>query len=202
MLQRIFLTFSLVFSFSIGYTQKDSTHPRLFIELEIGMTPVHSQGMETLNCYQGQLGLSYRLFSQWRTGLYGQTLHYYQNTNITNIDDKIIELGSIDYYTMGLYMAYTLSFKKIAMAPKLDFGYNIFTAKALDYNLDNTSFLDYRYLSITPKLGLDYQFSENFALGFFGGYNLQLTALKGKKIEAFDPSSYVVGLGARLGVGR
>ena len=201
-MNRFFFTVIFVFTFFIGYTQKDSTQPRLFIELEIGMTPIKSEGTETLNCYQGQLGLSYRLFSQWRTGLYGQTLHYYQNTNITNIDDKIIELGSIDYYTMGLYMAYTLSFKKIAMAPKLDFGYNIFTAKALDYNLDNTSFLDYRYLSITPKLGLDYQFSENFALGFFGGYNLQLTALKGKKIEAFDPSSYVVGLVARLGVGR
>ncbi len=201
-MNRFFFTVIFVFTFFIGYTQKDSTQPRLFIELEIGMTPIKSEGTETLNCYQGQLGLSYRLFSQWRTGLYGQTLHYYQNTNITNIDDKIIELGSIDYYTMGLYMAYTLSFKKIAMAPKLDFGYNIFTAKALDYNLDNTSFLDYRYLSITPKLGIDYQFSENFALGFFGGYNLQLTALKGQKIEAFDPSSFVVGLGVSMGVGR
>ena len=201
-MNRFFFTVIFVFTFFIGYTQKDSTQPRLFIELEIGMTPIKSEGTETLNCYQGQLGLSYRLFSQWRTGLYGQTLHYYQNTNITNIDDKIIELGSIDYYTMGLYMAYTLSFKKIAMTPKLDFGYNIFTAKALDYDLDNTSFLDYRYLSITPKLGIDYQFSENFALGFFGGYNLQLTALKGQKIEAFDPSSFVVGLGVSMGVGR
>ena len=116
-MNRFFFTVIFVFTFFIGYTQKDSTQPRLFIELEIGMTPIKSEGTETLNCYQGQLGLSYRLFSQWRTGLYGQTLHYYQNTNITNIDDKIIELGSIDYYTMGLYIAYTLSFKKIAMIP-------------------------------------------------------------------------------------
>ena len=72
----------------------------------------------------------------------------------------------------------------------------------MDYNLDNTSFLDYRYLSITTKIGIYYKFSENFALGFFGGYNLQLTALKGQKIETFDPSSFVVGLGAKIGVGR
>ena len=201
-MNRFYLTYLFAFTFFISYAQKDSTQPRLFIEIEIGMSPVKSEGTESLNCYQGQLGLSYRIFSQWRPGLYGQTLHYYQNTNIANIDDKIIELGSIDYYTMGLFMAYTLSFRKIGITPKLDMGYNIFNAKALDYDLDNTSFLDYRYLSITPKLGLDYQFSENFALGFFGGYNLQLTALKGQKLEAFDPSSYVVGIGARLGVGR
>lgn len=201
-MNRYFFTLYFVFSFIIGYAQKDSTQPRLFIELEIGVTAVKSRGTETLNCYQGQLGLSYRLFSQWRTGLYGQTLHYYQNTNIANIGDKIIELGSIDYYTVGLFMAYTLSLKKIGLTPKLDFGYNIFNAKALDYDLDNTSFLDYRYLSVTPKLGIDYQFSENFALGFFGGFNLQLSALKGQKIEAFDPSSFVMGLGTRIGVGR
>jgi hypothetical protein len=201
-LNRFFLTYLFAFTFFNSYAQKDSTQPRLFIEIETGLTGINSQGSETLICYQGQLGLSYRLFSQFRTGIYGQTLQYYQNLNIANIDNKIIELGSIDYYTMGLFLAYRIPLKKIGITPKLDLGYNIFNAKALDYDIDNKSFLDYRYLSVTPKISLDYQCTPNFALGIFGGYNLQLTALKGQKIETFDPNNYIFGLGARIGVGR
>ena len=182
--------------------QIDSTQPRLFIELEMGMSPIKSLGSEPILCYQGQLGLSYRLFSQFRAGLYGQTLYYYQNLNIANLDDKIIELSSIEYNTVGLSLAYTFRKNRLSFTPKLDLGYNFFIAKALNFDLDSTSFLDYRYLSLTPKLGLEYMFSPYFSLGVFGGYNLQITALKGRKTDIFDPSSFVVGIAASIGVGR
>ena len=45
-------------------------------------------------------------------------------------------------------------------------------------------------------------FHKDKIVRHFGGYNLQLTALKGQKLEAFDPSSFVVGLGVSIGVGR
>jgi outer membrane protein assembly factor BamA len=90
-------------------------------------------------------------------------------------------MGSIDYHTFGLFLSYRIGNKKVILEPKLDLGYSIFNAKSVDYDLDNTSFLDYRYLSLAPKLNLHYKLSESFSLGIYGGYNFQLTALKGEK---------------------
>lgn len=197
---------ALFFFFTIvgisAFAQKDSSQPRLFIDLELGIIPVKSQGSETLNCYQGQLGLSYCIFSKMRAGLFGQTLQYYQNLNIANIDDKIIELVSIDYHTIGVFFCYAFSVRKFRLIPKLDIGYNLFTAKSLDYEQDNSSFLDYRYLSLNPKLGIGYAISENLTLGILGGYNLQMSALKGQKLETFDTNNYSIGLSASIGIGR
>jgi len=182
------------------FTQLDTSDnlSRLSILLETGILPVHSENAPTLTCYQGQLGLAYRVLPRFHVGLYGQTLFYYQNLEISSIDDKIIEMGSIDYHTFGLFLAYRLGGKKIIVEPKLDIGYSIFNAKSVDYDLEPSSFLDYRYLSLAPKLNLHYKVSESFSLGIYGGYNLQLTALKGEKTKAFDPSSYVVGVSARV----
>lgn len=202
---RVFFIFILTFCIcGKTFAQLDTIDnlSRLSILLEVGFLPVHSENTPTLSCYQGQLGLACRVFPKFHVGLFGQTLFYYQNLEISSIDDKIIEMGSVDYYTFGLFLSYRLGSKKLILEPKLDIGYSIFNAKSVDYELDPSSFLDYRYLSLAPKLNLHYRVSESFSLGIYGGYNLQLTALKGEKTKAFDPSSYVVGFGARISVNK
>lgn len=192
--------FLVVVSSLAALGQADSSKARWSVGLELGATRIHSLGSSSIWCYQGHLALNYRLFSEFRLGLWGQYLQYYQNPNIASIDDKIIEMSSIEYNSLGLGLSYEVRIKKIGIEPKLDIGYSIFTAKALDYDTDPHSFLDYRYLSLTPKLGIHYHFSESFGIGILGGYNMQLTALKGQRIEAFDPSSVTIGLGVRVGL--
>ena len=170
------------------------TKPKWSIYIEAGAVPIASLNSKTILSYQGQLGLEYNLFSKFQLGLFGQTLLYHQNTDIANIDNKIIELSSIEYNTLGLTTGYRLQLNKIVVCPRLDLGYNLFLAKSIDYPTDKTNFLDYRYLSLTPKVNLGYQLTDGFMLGFNLGYNQQMTALKGTKREEFNPNNYVVGL--------
>ncbi|MFN6328854.1 MAG: hypothetical protein ACK4WA_08765 [Chitinophagales bacterium] len=166
--------------------------------IETGIIPVASENYQKLNCYQGLLSLGYKLFGELEIGLFGQTLFYYQNLEATQLDNKIIDMGSMDYHTFGLSLAYDIPIKKLWLSPKLDIGYNIWNAKAIDYAQDNKAFLDYRYLSVCPKLRLGYSFNESLSLGVYGGYNMQLTALKGSKTEIFNPTSYVLGLTTKI----
>ncbi len=168
------------------------------INLETGMIPVASENYQKLNCYQGLLSLGYRLFGGLDLGLFGQTLFYYQNLEASQLDNKIIDMGSMDYQTFGLSLAYDLPIKKLWLSPKVDIGYNIWNAKSIDYAQDNKAFLDYRYLSVCPKLRLGYSFNESLSLGIYGGYNMQLTALKGSKTELFNPTAYVLGLTTKI----
>jgi len=203
-MKHIIICLSFSFLFTELNSQRDTANnlSRLSILLETGILPVNSVNVTSFICYQGQLGLAYRIFPRFHFGLFGQTLYYYQNLEISNIDDKILEMGSVDYHTFGLFLSYRLGWKKIIVEPKLDLGYSIFNAKSIDYDIDNTSFIDYRYLSITPKLYLHYKVSESFSLGIYAGYNLQLNAIKGEKTNAFNPSNYVVGVSARVFVTR
>jgi hypothetical protein len=166
--------------------------------IETGMIPVASENYQKLNCYQGLLSIGYRLFGELELGLFGQTLFYYQNIEASQLDNKIVDMGSMDYQTFGLSLAYDIPIKKLWLSPKLDFGYNIWNAKAIDYAQDNKAFLDYRYLSVCPKLRLGYSFNESLSLGVYGGYNMQLTALKGSKTELFNPTAYVIGLTTKI----
>lgn len=167
--------------------------PKWSIYLETGITPIFSQNSKTIFCYQGQLELEYNLFSKFQMGLFGQTLLYHQNTDIANIENKVIELSSIEYNTLGFSTGYKTQINKFIVYPKLDFGYNFFIAKSIDFPTDKTNFIDYRYFSIRPKVNLGYQFTEGFNLGLNISYNQQIIALKGNKLIEFDPSSYAVG---------
>lgn len=166
--------------------------------LEAGIQPVKSANYDTKTCYQGQLQVDYNLLGSFYTGLFGKTLFYYQNIDVVSIDNKIIDMGSIDYHSVGISLSYGIPLSRIAIVPKLDLSYDFFTAKAIDYTLDKTSFLDYRYLSLAPKLNIRYKISDGFSIGLYGGYQMQLTALKGAKIGAFDPSGYTLGLSSRI----
>jgi hypothetical protein len=187
-------------------SQKDAERSRAYqtsasrwnMNIETGMIPVSSENYQKLNCYQGLLGLNYRLLGNLELGLFGQTLFYYQNIEASQLDNKIIDMGSIDYHTFGLSFGYDIPVKKLWLSPKLDLGYNIWNAKAIDYAQDNKAFLDYRYLSLCPKLRLGYSFNESLSLGIYGGYNMQLTALKGSKTEVFNPTAYVLGLTTKI----
>lgn len=196
---------SLCVAFSIQlWAQKDSSQrdPKFSIHLESGVLAVHSENSPSLHCYTGQLGMAYSLSTKLHLGIFGQTLLYHQNLDLVNISNKIIDMGSVDYTSFGLFISYYFKIKKIRLEPKLDLGYNIFNAKGIDYDLDPSSFLDYRYVSAIPKLHLHYQVSESFSLGVFGGYNIQLAALKGEKTRAFDPNGYTIGVSARIYIPR
>ena len=183
-----------------SFSQKKSkdTIPKFSIYLETNAIPIKSQNSTTQICYQGQLAIIYNIKSNIQIGIFGQTLLYTGNYDIANIDNKIIELSSIEYNTCGLTTGYKFQFNKIIFNPKLDFGYNFFLAKSLDFPTDKNEFLDYRYLSINPKINLGYQITDGFILGFNFGYNYQMTALKGKKIEEFNPNTIQGGIFAEI----
>ena len=190
----------IVFASFRGLTQKIDTNQfsKFSICLETGIIPIQSQNSTTQICYQGQLALIYSIKSKIQIGIFGQTLLYTGNYEIANIDNKIIELSSIEYNTCGITTDYKFQFNKIILNPKLDFGYNLFIAKSLDFPTDKNEFLDYRYLSITPKINLGYQITDGFILGFNFGYNYQMTTLKGKKIEEFNTNTIQGGIFAEI----
>ena len=190
----------IVFASFRGLTQKIDTNQfsKFSICLETGIIPIQSQNSTTQICYQGQLALIYSIKSKIQIGIFGQTLLYTGNYEIANIDNKIIELSSIEYNTCGITTGYKFQFNKIILNPKLDFSYNFFLAKSLDFPTDKNEFLDYRYLSINPKINLGYQITDGFILGFNFGYNYQMTALKGKKIEEFNPNTIQGGIFAEI----
>ena len=183
-----------------SFSQKKSkdTIPKFSIYLETNAIPIKSQNSTTQICYQGQLAIIYNIKSNIQIGIFGQTLFYTGNNEIANIDNKIIELSSIEYNTCGIATGYKFQFNKIIINPKLDFGYNFFIAKSLDFPNDKNDFLDYRYLSITPKINLGYQITNGFTLGFNFGYNYQMTALKGKKLEEFNSNTIQGGIFAEI----
>lgn len=179
-----------------GPAQKIDTSQfsRLSIYLETNIKPVASQNTQTIYCYQGQLAIEYNLFSKFQIGIFGQTLLYSGNYEIANIDNKIIELSSIEYNTCGITTSYKFQLNKIILNPKLDFGYNFFLLKSLDFPTDENEFLDYRYLSLTPKINLGCKINDGLILGLNFGYNYQLTALKGSKLEEFNPNGIQGGI--------
>jgi len=138
--------------------------------------------------------MEYNLLLKLHVGVYGQTLLYTGNYEIANIENKIIELSSISYNTLGISLGYKTQFNKIILYPKIDIGYNFFTAKSLDYSTDKNEFLDYRYLSMNPKINLGYAITDEFIVGINIGYNKQLLAFKGLKLEEFNPNSINGGL--------
>ena len=183
---------------SIAQKVDTNQFSKFSIYLETGIIPIKSQNTTTQICYQGQLALIYNTKSKIQIGIFGQTLFYTGNNEIANIDNKIIELSSIEYNTCGITTGYKFQFNKIILNPKLDFSYNFFLAKSLDFPTDKNEFLDYRYLSINPKINLGYQITNGFTLGFNFGYNYQMTALKGKKLEEFNSNTIQGGIFAEI----
>ena len=168
------------------------------IHLQPGVIPVSSVNSNTIYCYQGQLGIDVNLTKELIIGVFGQTMTYYQNLDASSIDNKIIEMTSIEYNSVGLTLGYIIPINKLYFLPQISASYDLFLAKAIDFNLDKTAFLDYRYISINPKLNIGYQATYNFSIGIYGGYNSQITATKGSKTLAFDPNAWNAGLMARI----
>ncbi len=176
----------------------DGSRPRLSLNLEVGMQPLKSYNTRTINSADALLTLQYRFLGQLKIGVFGKMLMYYQNLDLANIDSKLIELNTIEYNTLGVNLGYQIDIKKVSISPRVDLGYSLFLAKAIDYAQDKKAFLDFRYLSLTPRLNVSYRFTEGFHLGVYGGYNTQLTALKGKEIKEFNPNAWNAGISATV----
>lgn len=190
-----YLIVFLIVSFRSAAQKIDTSQfSRLSIYLETNIKPVASLNTKTILCYQGQLAIEYNLFSKFQIDIFGQTLLYSGNYELANIDNKIIELTSIEYNTCGIATGYKFQLNKIILNPKLDIGYNFFLVKSLDFPKDRNEFLDYRYLSITPKINLGFSISDGLTLGLNFGYYTQVTALKGSKLEEFNPNGIQSGI--------
>ena len=188
----------LLFTHLFSQNNTDSSFSKLNLILETGIQSVQSINSHSILCYQGQLELGFGLSNSLTIGVFGNTLFYYQNLDLSNIEGKIIDMSSIEYNTVGVSISYIFNLKKFEIVPKLDIGYNFLNAKAIDFNIDNAAFIDYRYLSLTPKLNFRYKLSDAFSIGLFGGYSNQVIALKGSKTEIFNPSSISIGLNTRI----
>jgi hypothetical protein len=159
------------------------------MRLELGILPISSINSKTIPSFQGLLGMDYRVADNFHLGIFGQNSLYHQNTDIANIDDKIIELSSIEYNSFGLSPSYKIKTTKFIIIPRIDLSYNIFVAKSIGFTDDKTAFLDYRYLSINPKINFGYLINDGIAIGLNLGYNNQISAFKGKKLEEFNPNT-------------
>lgn len=200
---RLFICFVFIVctcSAGVGQTLKKDSLPKWSINLETNITPINSINSTTQFCYQGQLGIEFRLIKNIQIGILGQTLLYTGNYEIANIDNKIIDLSSIEYNTLGITTGYKAKLNKIIIYPKLDIGYNFFDAKSLDFPTDKKDFLDYRYLSVTPKINLGFAISEHTTLGINLGYNKQVLAFKGITLEEFNPNSVICGVFCNFGI--
>ena len=163
--------------------------PHWSMRLEMGILPISSINSKTIASFQGLLGMDYRLVNNFHIGIFGQNTLYHQNNDIANIDDKIIELSSIEYNSLGISPSYKFKTSKIIITPRIEFSYNIFVAKSIGFTDDKTAFLDYRYLSINPKINFGYAITDGVSLGLHLGFNRQISALKGKFLEEFNPNS-------------
>ena len=120
---------------SIGQKVDTNQFSKFSIYLETGIIPIKSQNTATQICYQGQLAILYNIKRKLQSGIFGQTLLYTGSYEIANIDNKIIELSSIEYNTCGITTSNKFQFNKIILNLKLDFGYNFFLAKSLDFSM-------------------------------------------------------------------
>ena len=195
----IYLVFIVFVRFADAQKSNDTNEFTNFsIYLETNLLPIKSINNKTQFCYQGLLAINYNLKNKIQVGIFGQTLLYTGNYELANIDNKIIELSSIEYNTCGITVGYKFQIDKIILNPKLDFSYNFFLAKSLDYSTDKTEFLDYRYLSMTPRFNIGYAITKGFTLGLNFGDNYQINALKGKKLDEFNPNSVWGGIFAEI----
>lgn len=172
-------------------TQKEEKEklPKWSMRLEIGILPISSINSKTILSFQGLLGMDYSIRQNFRLGVFGQSTFYHLNTDIANIDDKIIELSSIEYNSFGISSSYKIKSSKFIFIPRIDFSYNIFVAKSIGFTDDKTAFLDYRYLSLNPKINVGYAITDGFTLGLNLGYNKQVTAFKGRVLKEFNPNN-------------
>jgi hypothetical protein len=194
-----FIFTCLIFFIFCGYiiaSQPIDTNnlPKFNIHLETGVIPIKSLNNKTQYTFQGLLAINYKIIPKIHLGLFAQTLLYTGNFEIANIDNKIIELSNIEYNSVGITLDYFFNLKKVILMAKIDLSYNFFLANGLDFPINKKDFLDYRYFTLTPKLNIGYKFSNSFIIGLNFGYNYQLLAIKGKKLEEFNPNSFQTGI--------
>jgi hypothetical protein len=157
--------------------------------IECGVLPTKSKGSNDILSPIGQLEMAYNFGGKVRLSLIGQTMFYHQNNDLASIDGKIMDLSSTEYNSIGLGLGYLLRFGKLEIMPKIDVLYNMFLAKAIDYNTTNSkNFIDNRYVSLNPKLYFGFRLNNSLTVGLNGGFNNQIIALKGQKYQSFDPN--------------
>jgi hypothetical protein len=178
-------------SFYVSNAQIDKNSlSKWSLSAEMGVCPVKSTISETIYSVIGQMGVQYNYKHFVMIGAYGSTMFYHKNNDVPVIDTKIIDMNSIEYNTIGLSLG--LRFRKwnLEVQPKLDVGYAFFVAKAVDYGVDRKSFLDYRYLTLNPKLYFGYCITPFTTLGLNVGYMTQKEVYKGKIISEFNPNGF------------
>lgn len=166
-----------------------SSLSKFSMNVEAGMLPIKSTGTTSVNSLAGQLGINYNFWHFIMLGVYGRTIFYHGSTDVTSVDDKIIDLSSIEYNTIGASLG--LRFRKygIEIMPKLDVGYDLLVGRATDFPTNNKAFIDFRYWSLNPKLYIGYAFTPFMTIGANVGYHSQVSEIKGHKIAEFNPNA-------------
>jgi hypothetical protein len=175
------------------YTQMNYNLSKWNLSMEVHRVRITSDIFEPKNTSQIQLGLDYQLCQNWRLGIFVALLAYPNNPDLALIEQKSIRMQSLLYQSGGLSIGYLHRKGKIFVQPKCDIGYNILNIEAADFEQNRNQFLDYRYLSATPKLQLGLNLYK-LVIGITGGYQHHLTALKGDILKEFNPNSYQLGV--------
>jgi hypothetical protein len=115
-----------------------------------------------------------------------------------NIEGKTIDIASFNEWGGGLSIgSYFPLGGGILLTPELRLGYNEYNMQDVSYTAANKNFINHTYLSAIPRLNIGVKISELTMINIHGGYILPYY-LKGTKTAAYDPATFMYGLGVRF----
>lgn len=156
---------------------------------EMGVLPIKSLSFGTAPGFLGQIGVNYNYRHFVSLGVFGQSLLYHASNDLLSLDEKTIDLSSISYSSFGPSLGFRFRAFNIEVMPKLDIGYNVLVGRAIDFPTNPKGFIDFRYLSLNPKLYVGYCFTPFMTIGANIGLNRQVHSYKGRELEEFNPNS-------------
>lgn len=165
--------------------------------IELGAYPSDAN-ITLINIY-GHLGLNFDISRSIFLGPYFRnkilSTHEYQ---VMNIEGKTIDISSFNEWGAGISSgAYLPLGRTLLLTPELRIGYNEYNMQDLNYNSTNKNFINHTYISTMLRMNLGLKLSEYTIFNLNGGYILPFY-LKGNKTEAYDPGTFMYGVGIRF----
>jgi hypothetical protein len=165
--------------------------------IELGAYPSDAD-VSMFNIY-ALLGLNFDLSRRIYVGPYFKhkimSTHSYQ---VMLIEGKTVDIASFNEWGGGISIgSYFPISSKFLLTPELRLGYNEYTMQDLSYTATNKNFLNHKYLSAMTRMNLGFKLSDYAILNLSGGYILPYY-LKGNKTAAYDPGTFMYGIGVKF----
>lgn len=174
-----------------------SAMSKMSTTIEFGAYPSDAD-LTLINIY-GHLGLNFDLSRQVFIGPYFKhkimSTHEYQ---VMDIEGKSLEVASFNEWGGGLsFGAYFPIGSAILLTPELRVGYNEYNMQDTSYTSTNKNFLNHKYLSAQTRMNIGFKVGSMTVFNLSGGYILPYY-LSGNKTAAYDPGTFMYGVGLKF----